>query len=201
LRYYIPFRERKKTTPVITLNKNSKNINISDIGSLNTTIFIEGAYKDRQGELSPRPLMTLDYALIIDKKTREFIEKKKYEYNIEQACYIKNKDKYFEDYWIITPTIRESVVDLEKSIYHKDIIIEGIPPLDMYDFEEIVIREDKDVNAGIFKDPYLSEIVISEEFFNFIFDNRLTGLSFLEIRNYEEWKTTEPHKDHIIIEN
>jgi hypothetical protein len=91
LRYYIPFRERKKTTPAITLNKNSKNINISDIGSLNTTIFIEGAYKDRQGELSPTLLMTLDYALIIDKKTREFIEKKKYEYNIEQAFYIKKK--------------------------------------------------------------------------------------------------------------
>jgi hypothetical protein len=199
MKYYIPFKEIKKSTPMLSLSKSSKNIKIKDIGKLNSTVFVEDSYKELNKSLSPSPIMTLNVALVVNEKIKNFITEIDATINIEQACYIKSDNEYIEDYWVITPSINKSVIDLEKSVFDVTVIDEDMPSLNMYDFEKIVVNKEIRLNTIFFREPYLRDLVITEEFLNFLRENKLTGLSFMDIENYEDWKTVEHHEDHIII--
>jgi hypothetical protein len=199
LKFYIPFRDLKSSNPKIKLSKKSENIKLRDIGSLNTIIFIEGSYKKDNNSLDPSPIMNLDTALVVNEKIKNFIIDRDSAINYEQACYIKSEVEFIDDYWIIRPNTKQSIIDLEKSKFDLDVIDEEMPSLNMYYFDEIIVKKDIDLKTILFTEPYLRRLVITEEFLNFLQKNNLNGLSFLEIEKYETWKTVEKHEDHIII--
>jgi hypothetical protein len=94
MNYYIPFKTIGPLIPQISLNKKSRNIRIKDIGKLNTTVFVEDSYKEQNKSLEPSPIMTLNVALVVNDKIKNFITKKDTSINIERACYIKSDHEY-----------------------------------------------------------------------------------------------------------
>jgi hypothetical protein len=199
MKFYIPFRELNPKNPRIKLNKRSKNVKLKNIGSLNTTIFIEDSYKESNKSLNPSPIMNLDTALVVNEKIKNFIKERDPTINYEQACYIKSEDEFIDDYWIIRPNTKQSIIDLEESKFDLDVIDEEMPSLNMYYFDEIIVKKDIELKTIFFTEPHLRRLVITEEFLIFLQKNNLNGLSFLEIEKYETWKTVEKHEDHIII--
>jgi galactitol-specific phosphotransferase system IIB component len=173
MKYYIPFKAVGKNIPYIRPNKNYRRINQQDIGKLNTTVYLENSFKDKQFDRIPPSIMTLNTALVINEKVKNFIHEKKYNINIEQACYINYNNDYFDDYWLITPKVEESIIDLDKSTYKKEVILESMPELDMYEFEKIVVNKEKIINEGLFWEKYFCNLVLTEDFFQFICKNKV----------------------------
>jgi hypothetical protein len=181
------------------LHKNSRNIDLDDIGNLNTTVFIQDAFPEiKNRHIEPTDLMDHVNHLVINKILLDYFTQKEANIGYEPACFITKDDTYYEDYWIIEPKTEREIISLEKSEFTVDIIDKNYPFLNDYYFTKI-IKSDIKIQDPIFTCKYLNVICINQETLEFIQKNKLKGLSFLEIEKYETWKTVEKHEDHIII--
>jgi hypothetical protein len=199
MHYYVPFKNISKESPSLTLHKNSKNIDLSNLGNLNTTVFVQDAFPEiTNRNIKPTDLMDFDNYLVVNKTLLDHLLEKDAKINYEVACFITKNDTCHEDYWIIKPTKTRNIISLEKSEYTVKVIDKDHPFLDRYKFTKIKKSNDK-IEDHVFICAYLKVLCISQDTLEFIQRNKLEGLSFLEIENFDFWKTTDIHEDHIII--
>jgi hypothetical protein len=199
MHYYIPFKSIDNEYPSLILHEISKNIDLSDLGNLNTTVFVQDAFPEiTNRNIKPTDLMDFDNYLVVNKTLLDHLLEKDAKINYEAACFITKDNTYHEDYWIIKPTKTRNIISLEKSEYTIKVIDKDYPFPDRYRFTKITKSNDK-VEDHIFVCSYLKVLCISQDTLEFIKRNKLKGLSFLEIENFDFWKTTDIHEDHINI--
>ena len=197
---YVPFKDIKEKYPTLTLHKLSKNINVNDIGNLGTTIFFEDGFKDDyKQKILPSELMHCTTALVVNEIFYNFLIKIGANIGAERACYIDAHGEYHEDFWVVKPNIKDSIISLKNSIYTERKPTESFLKIINYKFKKIALDPSKDLKSPIYWDPYIKTLIITEEVLNFIKNNKLKGLSFIEVEKYDLIKTIYESKDHIII--
>ena len=202
MKYYVPFRTPRSDIPSITLHKNSENFEISEVGDKNNPIFIEEAYKKSNNNFSSPPdLMIFDNFIFSNSKLKDHLCSKKYNIKYQESIFIDNSKKYHEDYWAIVPTDIIDIIDTKSSSIELTFELDSNNPLyNDYLFESIIV--DKKKTKGIqpiFIEPYTKEIVIEESILEFIKENKLTGLSFIDITKFQPHKMFKKNNDIINI--
>jgi hypothetical protein len=200
--FYIPFRSLEKEIPSITLHRNSENFEINEVGDTLNPIFIEEAYKKSNNNFSSPPdLMIFDNCIFSNSKLKDHLCSKKYNIKYQESIFIDNSKKYHEDYWAIVPTDIIDIIDTKSSSIELTFELDSNNPLyNDYLFESIIV--DKKKTKGIqpiFIEPYTKEIVIEESILEFIKENKLTGLSFIDITRFQPYKMFKKNNDIINI--
>jgi len=202
MKYYVPFRTLKNKSPSITLHRNSENFVINEVGDTDNPVFIEEAYKkSNNNSSSPPDLMIFDNCLFSNSTLKNYLCSKKYNIKYQESIFIDNSKKYHEDYWAIVPTDIIDIIDTKSSIMELTFELDSNNPLyNDYLFESIIvdIKKTKGIQP-IFIEPYTKEIVIEESILEFIKENKLTGLSFIDITKFQPHKMFKKNNDIINI--
>jgi hypothetical protein len=73
MHYYAPFKSIDNEYPSLMLHKNSKNIDLSDLGNLNTTVFVQDTFPEMTNRnIKPTDLMDFDNYLVVNKTLLDY---------------------------------------------------------------------------------------------------------------------------------